>query len=291
MKAGFQKLSHSTLNNSFSDFWVKTGAFGFHWHYHPEVEICYVKQGRGKRIIGDSVEDFNDGDLVLVGSNIPHSWTTDELFNISDEQIEVYVIQFDMQLLESLLLIPEFAEIKQLLELSKAGIHFKTINNTALLEALLSLEQDEGAAKLLKLLQVLNLMVSYEVKDILCSSTYKPDYYKYNEERILKVCNYIHEHYKDAIRTDELADLVAMNPAAFCRFFKRIIGKTVIDYTNELRIAYVCNQLQNTMIPIYRIAFDAGFSSVAYFNRVFKKTIHKTPKEYRSHFNTYRSAS
>ena len=101
MKADFQKLSSKSQNKSFADFWVKVNAFGFHWHYHPEVEICYVKQGRGKRIIGESIEGFEDGDLVLVGSNIPHSWITDDEFNSSSKQIEVYVIQFDQEIFKA----------------------------------------------------------------------------------------------------------------------------------------------------------------------------------------------
>ncbi len=286
MKANYQKLAHRTVDNSFNEFWVKTDYFGFHWHYHEEIEICYIKQGRGKRIIGDSIADFEDGDLVLVGSNLPHSWITDELFNQSDKQIEVYVIHFDIKLIEPLGIVSEFESVAKLLEFSKSGIEFRQTENSELVKTLLDLEHLEGFAKYLKLLELLNMMSIHDKKYSLSSSGYRPDYNKYNEERILKVCNYIHDNYKDQIATDKLANLISMNTASFCRFFKRIIGKTVIEYINELRIGYVCNQLQHSTVPIYKISFDAGFSSVAYFNRVFKRITNKTPKEYRSRFHS-----
>ncbi|WP_422859675.1 AraC family transcriptional regulator [Flagellimonas sp. S174] len=291
MKAEYQKLSQGTLESSFNEFWVKTDYFGFHWHYHPEVEICYVKQGRGKRIIGDSIADFSDGDLVLVGSNVPHSWITDESFNESDKQIEVYVVQFAMELFEPLDLIAEFDLVKKLLTFSTAGIQFKDVSKTELLETLLSIGHEKGLGKYLKLLQLLNLMTLHDQKELLCSTNYKPDLKKYHEERIMKVCNYIHENYKNQITTEELSNLISMNPSAFCRFFKRLLGKTVVEYTNELRIGHVRNQLRENNIPIYKLAFDSGFSSVAYFNRVFKHITGRTPKQYRDSTRGYRKVS
>ena len=131
-------------------------------------------------------------------------------------------------------------------------------------------------------------MGDYEDKHRLCSHGYRPDYNTNHETRILTVCNYIHDHYKDPMRIDDLAELVSMNSSAFCRFFKRTIGITVVEYVNELRIGYVKNQLQQSSLPIYKISFDAGFSSVAYFNRVFKKLTGKTPKQYRNKISNYR---
>jgi len=287
MKAEYQKLSQGTLESSFNEFWVKTDYFGFHWHYHPQIEICYVRQGRGKRIIGDSIADFSNGDLVLVGPNIPHSWITDESFNESDRQIEVYVVQFSMELFEPFKSIVEFDRVRKLLAHSVTGIEFVDVDKTELIETLLAIGQQKGLDKYLKLLQLLNQMTLYHHKRSLCSTGYKPDHKKYHEERIMKVCNYIHENYKNAITLEELSHLVSMNPSAFCRFFKRLLGKTAVEYINELRIGHVRNQLQDTTLPMYQLAFDAGFSSVAYFNRVFKMATGRTPKEYREAVQAY----
>jgi AraC-like DNA-binding protein/mannose-6-phosphate isomerase-like protein (cupin superfamily) len=290
MKADYQKLPESSYNSSFHAFWVKASYFGFHWHYHEALEICFVKKGRGKRIIGDSIANFDDGDLVLVGSNLPHSWITDELFNQSDEKIEVFVIQFNLNLLAPFLSITESESLSRLLDRSISGIAFNG-DTTALIKMLLAIENEVGFGRYLKLVELLHLMSLHPQNQTLASSAYKPDYQKYNEERILKVCNYIHAHYKEQINTETLANLIAMNPSAFCRFFKRILGKTVVEYINELRISYICNQLQSSKEPVYKLSFDAGFSSVAYFNRVFKRLTNKTPKSYRSNVLNFQVAS
>jgi len=281
MKADFQKLSSKSIENSFVDFWIHANAFEFHWHYHPEIEICYVRQGRGKRIIGESIEDFDDGDLVLVGANLPHSWITDEQFNASEKKMEVLVIQFDVKVFQGFEGMPEFHRIEQLLLQSSKGLFFKGAHTSDLMSLLLEVSDAKGMGKFLTLIELLEAFCDHEDRVYLNSSTYKMGYKKHQENRILKVCNYIHEHYKHELSIAELAGLVAMNKASFCRFFKRTLGKTVVQYINELRISYVCHQIQNSKDPIYKIAYDTGYSSIAHFNKQFKRSTGRTPTEYR----------
>ncbi|BFP42579.1 AraC family transcriptional regulator [Flavobacteriaceae bacterium GF1] len=245
------------------------------------MEICYVKQGRGKRIIGESIEDFENNDLVLVGSNVPHSWITDEQFNISEKSVEVFVIQFGIEVFQRFEGMPEFYKIEQLLSQSGKGLFFRNPHTMGLVALLQHLSQAQGLDKLLKLMELLQAFTEHGDTVTLNPTSYKMVHKKHQEERILKVCNYIHEHYRQPISITELADIVAMNNASFCRFFKRILGKTVVEYINELRISHVCNQIQNTGEPIYRIAYDTGYSSIAYFNKQFKKSTGLTPTEYR----------
>ena len=281
MKADFQKLSSKSQNRSFNDFWVKVSSFGFHWHYHPEIEICYVKHGRGKRIIGESIEGFEDGDLVLVGSNIPHSWITDEEFNTSSKQIEVYVIQFDQEIFNALRGLPEFGRIQDLLQAANKGIKFDTKYESELIDLLYSVESETGFKKLLSLMDLLHAFSISNHKEVLNQVGYKVGFHKHQEERIMKVCNYIHEHYREPITISNLASLIAMNDASFCRFFKRTLGKTVIEYVTALRTSHICNQVGQSSIPVYQIAYDSGFSSIAHFNKQFKKIVGKTPSAYR----------
>ncbi|MEM7380634.1 MAG: AraC family transcriptional regulator, partial [Bacteroidota bacterium] len=218
---------------------------------------------------------------VLVGSNTPHSWITDELFNTSSEQIEVFVIQFRAELLQPLAGISEFRQLDKLMERAVRGIYFQNISENGMDLLLAEIETLEGPRKFLKLVELLDAMSEAKSVELLCSSNYKADYKDYHEERILKVCHYIHEHYKHNISIESLADIVAMNPSAFCRFFKRVLGKTAIEYINELRISHVCNQIQSQNIPVYQMAFDAGFSSLAHFNKQFKRYTGRTPKAYK----------
>lgn len=284
MKADFQKLSSSSFQNSFVDFWVKSDAFGFHWHYHPEIELCYVKHGRGKRIIGESIEDFEDGDLVLVGSNVPHSWITDEQFNASSNQIEVFVLQFGLDIFNGFENLPEFHSIKKILDESAKGLYIHQPSASILLK-LTQISETDGIHKLTKLIELLHDISEHGMVIALNIAAYGMVHKKHQEDRILKVCNYIHEHYKNTISISELANLVAMNNASFCRFFKRMLGKTVVEYINELRISYVCQKIQNTKQPIYQIAYETGYTSLAHFNKQFKRSTGRTPTQYRSYLN------
>ncbi|WP_299550511.1 AraC family transcriptional regulator [Seonamhaeicola sp.] len=280
MRVGYQKLSSKTSENSFGDFWVKVKSFGVHWHYHPEVEICYIKQGEGHRIIGDSIEPFTRDDLVLVGSNLPHTWVSSEIFNKSSKHMEVYVIQFHAKdiLNQSI----EFKGLFDLLDRSKRGLSFDLTKEKKFKSLLLKVDKRTGLEKYLALINLLNLMATSEARKELVSKVYVPDYSKKAEGRIEKVCNYLHDNYRERITIEEVSDLVSMNQASFCRFFKKYIGKTVIEYINDLRINYACYQLQNSSIPIYKIAFDSGYQSITQFNKVFKRMVNDTPKNYRS---------
>jgi AraC-like DNA-binding protein/mannose-6-phosphate isomerase-like protein (cupin superfamily) len=278
MKAGFQKLSAESPGSSFTSFWVKSNAFGFHWHYHPELEICFVKKGRGKRIIGETIEDFGHGDLVLVGKNLPHSWVSDEPFNQSAEQMEVFVVQFREDVLGQVLQLPEAGSLVQLMARSHQGVVF---SSTPKLESLLEvLNSTFGMQRWLCLIELLQLLASSPYAT-LNQGGYKADLHRYQEERIIKVCDHIHNHYRSPIRIGTLAELVSMNEAAFCRFFKKTLGKTVSEYIRELRISHVCQQIQNTKDPLYKIAYDSGFSSLTLFNRQFKRVTGRTPGQYR----------
>ena len=50
------------------------------WHYHSEVELIHIKKGEGTQFIGDSIKRFKSGDVVLVGSNLPHYWRFDDVY-------------------------------------------------------------------------------------------------------------------------------------------------------------------------------------------------------------------
>lgn len=284
LNANYQKLPLDLSKNLFMDFWVKSDFFGFHWHYHPEIEICYVKRGFGQRIVGESVERFVAGDLVLLGSNLPHSWISDQAFNDSPDQMEVYVLHLDIAKMGHLLRLHEFAELESFLLQAGSGFHFEGAEEEGILKALTEFELASGLGKTLSLLSLLEKMLKSKRKRQLCKSTYVPETGKQVERRILSVCRYIHENYKQKIRLDDLASLAHMNTSAFCRFFKKVIGKTAIEYINELRINTASHELIVSDKAINQLALDNGFLSLSQFNKLFKFYNQKTPSQYRKSF-------
>ncbi|MEM6718700.1 MAG: AraC family transcriptional regulator [Bacteroidota bacterium] len=280
MKLSYQHIKSASTKLTINDFWVIENEFGVHWHYHPEIEICYIKQGSGHRIVGDSVKSFTDGDLVLVGSNLPHCWITDKLFNESDKNIEVFVIQFTADIFS--LNVEELKRLHDFLMLAQRGLSFDINQSPELVEKLLLIEASDDMNKYINLLQLLLNMKEGNAFSMLTTPNYTIQASDKAEHRITLVCNYIQQHYNKAISLEELAKLAAMNTSSFSRFFKSKIGKSPINYLNEVRMNNACTNLVNTKDKVYKIAYDVGFHSVAHFNKLFLNYKGQTPKAYRN---------
>lgn len=283
MKANRQHLGFETTQTSFMAYWVKSPLFGFHWHYHPEYEICYVKRGHGTRLVGDNVSLFEEGDLVLVGSNLPHTWISDDDFNNKSEDMEVIVVQFTNDLLPtSFLKLPELYPIQKLIQASKRGVFFENVSNIE--EELTKLIELDGFARFNQLLSVLHQLGNAPQKTLLASRYHTPLLSKENENRISEVFSFIHGHYTEHISLTQAASLANMNETAFCRFFKKNTGVSLTTYISNLRIGHACNLLIDSDKTISEIAYDCGFNNITHFNRTFLKIKNSTPSNYRRKF-------
>lgn len=281
MKPAYQQLTIDTSKESFLCFWVRSPKFGFHWHYHPEFEITFVVNGNGTRLVGDSSEEFENGDLVFLGSNLPHTWITHDDFGQQGEQMEVVVLQFSKEIIETRAKeIPELANVSQLLAASSRGLDFSMEVKTRAGELLISMTEASGIRRYNLLLELLDLLGSAKF-EMLSSEYYAPNYSQANEKRIGKVFEHIHEHFTTNITIAHLADIANMNEAAFCRFFKKTTGKSAIHYVNDLRIGKACNLLNDASIPVADVAFSSGFNSLTHFNRTFLKAKQITPSTFR----------
>lgn len=249
----------------------------FYWHHHPEYELTYKINISGKRIVGDSYQEFSPGDLVLIGPDLPHTWVTDK--KIKDTTCEFVVIQFSGSLFNSLTGLNEFDNIKRLLQKSKYGLHFK--NSRLFKEVILGLPEKTGIEKFTDLIWLLE-QLSKQKGTKLASAEYDISTAKNSEPRINKVCTYVEQNFAKPIRISDAAKIINISPSAFCKFFKRATGKTFSDYLNEIRIGYACYQLIETDKQISTIARSAGFESLSYFNRVFAKKKKSRPREFRS---------
>lgn len=283
MKASLQTLQ-TKKENSFSSYWVNANSFGFHWHYHPEIEICYVHKGVGTRMVGDSVTEFSDGDLVLVGSNLPHTWISKNFNNNLDNNMQVMVVQFMPEILEqNLLQLPEFQRLAILLQNSKHGIFFQDKEKN-LSHKLLQLTNLEGFEKLILLFSLLNVFANDKDSTLLASKNYTPFLSKENEKRMQNIFQYIHQNFYENITLNKIADIACMNQASFCRYFQKNIGQTFTEYLNDLRINKACQLLIETDESVLNISNIVGYGSFSNFNKnfLFRKKI--GPREFRKAF-------
>ena len=252
------------------------------WHYHPEIELIFVHKGSGKRQIGSNISYFTDGDLILIGSNLPHCGMTNE--NTKNEY-EV-VIQFSKEFLgQDFWKAVEMNRISALLEKAKSGIVFGEDFKKALKPKIDALTESHSLTKLLLLIEVLDQMSLTQDYKILNASKYYLQTQKEDNDRINVIFNYVKDHFKEQITLETVAELSNMTVPSFCRYFKKITNKTFTQFVNEYRITHSLKLLAEQPMSITDVCFDSGFNNFSYFNKTFKEHTQKSPSQYRKEFS------
>jgi AraC-like DNA-binding protein len=277
MRAAFEDIPAKKGSQSFLAYSFTVNAFEFKWHYHPEYELTFIDEGSGKRLVGDSYESFEAGDLVLVGPQLPHTWVSTESIT---EAATATVVQFSEAFIETFLQHQEFHGLKGLLEKAKRGLHFPGQGGTELAERVKALSVLEGVEKITGLLSILGRLAGQKAQ-LLASPYFQPVRGEENEQRINKVCQYIQKGAARKVSLQEAAGLIHLSESAFCKFFKRATGKTFSDYVNDIRIGHACHLLTESDKSIGAIAQQAGFETLTYFNRIFLKKKGLRPMEFR----------
>jgi AraC-like DNA-binding protein len=275
MKALLEDIPSKKGKASFYSTRITVPSFEFKWHYHPEYELTYIVSGSGYRIVGNSHEHFSSGDLVLLGSNLPHTWWGK---NEDGSPSEAIVIQFSSEFMEPFLKLNEGQAIKELLAKSAKGIRFET--DITMVEKLHSLSKMKELSSILSLLSLLQDLTEIPAEN-LCADSYHNVISKKFETRINKVCTYIQNHYSESISLKQVSDLVFMSESNFCKFFKKATSTTFSDYLNDLRINEACHLLLYSEDTVSKIAQDCGFESLSYFNRIFLRKKQMSPTVFR----------
>lgn len=277
MRASFENIAAQKGALAFHVFRLSMPEFIFHWHYHPEYELTWIVRGEGKRMAGDSIESFRDGDLVLLGSGLPHTWSSEKQAR-QKKLLESVVIQFPQSLFDGLIGCFEFTAIKKMMQQSSRGLVFSI--TAELTELLQSLPEKKGAERIAVLILLLEKLTQQKPR-VLSSADFTAVKGEENEKRINKVYSYVQQHFTRPVKLEKIAAYIHLSPSAFCKFIKRVSGKTFSDYVNDVRIAHACRLLTETDNTISAIAYASGFESLTYFNRVFLKKKKMTPVKYR----------
>ncbi len=252
------------------------------WHFHPEIELIFVHKGSGKRQIGSNISYFTDGDLILIGSNLPHCGMTNENTK-NDYEI---VIQFSMDFLGSQFWkAPEMMRILALLEKAKSGIVYREQVKKALKPKIDALTQASSLSKLMILVEILDELSQNQDYKILNASKYYLQTQKEDNDRISVIFNYVKDHFKEQITLETVSELSNMTVPSFCRYFKKITNKTFTQFVNEYRITHSLKLLAEQPMSITEVCFDSGFNNFSYFNKTFKEHTQKSPSQYRKEFS------
>ncbi len=263
--------------------WNKYPNLSYPLHYHSEYELVYIYQGSGQRYVGDSIEVFEAGDLVLIGNQLPHCWQSDKLTysNLKELETKAVIIQFDKYFFSQVFQYPEFASILTLLKKSKRGVAFSTLTVTQQKQSIINLTSIEGVEKILAFIRLLNDLSIADDSRQLASPAFESASENEAFSRITDTLKFIEQNYNQKLSLSEIAKTYNMSPSAFCNYFRRKTGKTLVSYINEFRVAQACRLLLNSDKNISEIAFVCGFNNLSNFNRIFKAIIQKSPRDYR----------
>ncbi|MEL6107611.1 MAG: AraC family transcriptional regulator [Planctomycetota bacterium] len=253
---------------------------GCSWHFHPELQLCHVARGRGQRLIGDRLCEIEPGEVILLGSNLPHVWRYDEC---DRGRIDATVVHFDPAVLgNEWLNRPELRDVRLLLSRASQGLQAAGELRSELAENIIRLTETTGLARLIGLLELLHQMsTSMEMRTI-CTTGYQPVATQLDVERLRRACDFITEHANQEITRDAVAEVVHMSASGFSRFFKTHTGMTFQEFVADVRISRACELLASTNLSVTQIALECGFSEMTTFNRTFKRFRETSPTKYRS---------
>lgn len=259
--------------------------FTYPLHQHKEYELNFIENGKGvRRIVGDSVEEIGDYELVLIGGeNLEHVW---EQGNCRSTDIREITIQFPGDIFgNGLLSRNQFASIKRMLARAGHGLSFPLASIMKIYSVLDTIaSEQERFIQFLKFLYILYELSVSDDSRVLASSSFAHSVKSTESRRVQKVKQYIDDNYSKPLKLAELADLVGMSPVAFSRFFRRRTDRTLSDYIVDIRLGHAARMLVDTTKNVSEICYECGFNNLSNFNRTFKAKRNYTPREFRTMF-------
>ncbi|CAM3327985.1 AraC family transcriptional regulator [Zobellia roscoffensis] len=242
------------------------------WHYHPEIELVVILKSSGTRFIGDSIEKFQEGEVVLIGKNVPHMWLNDEIYFQPDSSLEAeaFAIHFTRDFLgKGFFDIPEMKEVAGLLARANRGVKFSSLNDELVAEIMKLIDYDP-TTRVFKTIEVLSKLAQHENYQLLSTTSFVNAFQKTDNLRMDKIYAYVFENFNDGISASDVAKMTGMNKSAFSRFFKKTHKKSFTRYLNEIKVGYACRLLLENKESITSIAYLSGFNNISNFNRQFK---------------------
>lgn len=265
-------------------------SFDAPWHFHPALELTYIIEGSGERFVGDSVEPFAAGDLVLLGSKVPHYWQSDAGENFAKDEVtalasasppprsKAIVFHFRENFVDSY---PEFRDVGQLLHRKcSGGLKFEP--NFEIKERIENFPNHDQRFRVPKFFELLTLLSSMPFQSLSKIHADARLDMKANH-RISKATQYVHLHFaRPDLSLVDVAASVEMSPSAFSRYFHRFTGQTLNRFIASKRIARSCMILAETDHPITEVAEQSGFGSLSSFNRQFRRIKKISPRQFRA---------
>jgi len=282
------------LDKSFIVFRERGKLFPCPWHYHPEYELVLVTKSTGRRMVGDHIGYFKEGDLVFMGPMLPHVWVNDPeyLEEGSPLEADAIVIHFVGDFLgEKFLQVPEMEKLNHFLQLSNRGMHIQGAASEKIRALMQQILDMNGMQRLVTLFSIFEILSATSEYELLASPGFVQHIHtNKSSDRFSKITDYIMRNFDREITLPEAASAANMAVTTFCNFFKTHYRMTFVEYLNVVRVGHACKLLGDKNKTIVGVAYECGFNNLANFNRQFKKIKNLTPSEYRKTINAEEAA-
>jgi AraC-like DNA-binding protein len=253
------------------------------WHYHSEAELIIFHRGSGTQFVGDHIKRFHPGDIILVGSNLPHYWRYDDVhFRIENNKpVHSTVIHFSENFWgDGFLDLPETRQIRGLFERARHGLLVHAREEQHIASLITGIGRTEGVARVVALIECLSAFAASPRLQLLSSIGFRPDFSESENDRINAIYDYTFRHFTRNIYLGQVAAVAGLVPNSFCRYFKSRTGKTYTQFLTEIRIGHACKLLLDNRISIKQLCFESGFNNFTCFHKNFKAITGTTPQLY-----------
>jgi AraC-like DNA-binding protein len=282
MKAFFEQLT-TGIENSISVIDLNMTSFNGPYHFHPELELTWIRKSSGKRYVGGNVSDYKPDDLVLVGANVPHCW-----HSVNEDipgNAQAIVIQFRPNFAGGEFLeLPELIKVKCLFEKAISGVLITGNAKAKIISKIKKCPAADGLYRLLQFIEILDLIANSEELELIDNRFSGITPSSAETERFQKVFSYLIENYQNEVSLKTVAGIANLTPTAFCRYFRNVTRKTLVEIVTEFRINQACQLLRTSEKSVNEICFECGFGNNSYFNKTFKAITDYTPLQYRNLF-------
>jgi AraC-like DNA-binding protein len=276
-----------SADRAFECKYLRAPHFDANWHFHSEFQLFIVLKGTGTRCIGDHVQPFKSGDLVLTGPNLPHLWRSDPEYFEGDKQLwsEGIVIYFPRDFFANAFLQKmEMYAVRHLLARSERGISFTGHTVEKIKQMMMELLDKKDLESIVQLMNILQVLALSEECVLLANPGYSNTLKESDTERMNKVHAYVMKNFRNKLTLEEVAAIANMAPSSFSRYFKTHANKTFSEFLTGIRIGYSCKLLIEKKMNITQACYDSGFNTLSNFNRQFKAFTQHTPLEYRKRY-------
>lgn len=257
-------------------------------HRHEEIQLTLILKGEGTLIVGNTMHGFKPNEVYLIGANMPHVFKSDDPYFAPDSAKEIHALTIFFNTkgkLASLFDLPELKSVYSFFSTHYSGLRIPEHSFADISGRMLSIKYATGMDQLMQFFQLLKSLSNLENASPLSQGVQPKAFSDYEGIRISNIYNYIMKHYNQDITLEQVAAAAYMTPQAFCRYFKKHTRVTFVSFLNEIRINEACKKLlDGSYDSVSSVAFNCGFNSITNFNRVFKSTIGKSPREYAADF-------